>query len=169
VLPLLVPVPHWVLLCIQGPHPDSLDRWVPTPDQTVHWCLVGWFLLAVQGMYPGDKGGEKPPSPQSWIWVPRDVAGIWNRDNGHWGNSTGSNILLCQHRVSGFESKGWAPRVKDLTSYTLASRLQKQKAKFNLYIIACNSIVYCTPPVLCDFSMFRFLKFYLSAMPSLPH
>jgi hypothetical protein len=40
-LPTLVPVPHWVLLCIRGLHPNSLGRWIPPPDQGVCWRLVG--------------------------------------------------------------------------------------------------------------------------------
>jgi hypothetical protein len=34
----------------------------------------------------------------------------------------------------------------ELTLYTLASRLQKQKAKFNPYMVACDSVGYFTPP-----------------------
>jgi hypothetical protein len=33
-------------------------------------------------------------------------------DTGHWGNLAGSNIFLCQHRLSGLMSKGWALRTK---------------------------------------------------------
>jgi hypothetical protein len=51
---------------------------------------------------------------------------------------------------------------RGLTLYTLTSRLQKQKAKFNPYMAACNSLGYVT------FFAFRFFKFHLSAMPSLP-
>jgi hypothetical protein len=65
---------------------------------------------------------------------------------------------------------------RDLTVYTLASRLQKQKARSNPYMVIFNSTGYFTL-MLCDFpppqcyltlSMFRSLRFYLSAMPSLP-
>jgi hypothetical protein len=62
----------------------------------------------------------------------------------------GSNILLCQHRLSGLMSKVWAPRINPL--YTLASRLQKQKARFNPYIVILNFIGYFTL-VLCDFPL----------------
>jgi hypothetical protein len=63
-----------------------------------------------------------------------------------------------------------------LTLYTLASRLQKQKARSNSYMVIFNFIGYFIL-VLRDFSpphcyvtllMFGFLRFYLSAMPSLP-
>jgi hypothetical protein len=40
-LPLLVPVPHWVPLCIQGPHPNPREGGIPPSDQAVHWRLVG--------------------------------------------------------------------------------------------------------------------------------
>jgi hypothetical protein len=64
----------------------------------------------------------------------------------------GSNILLCRHRLSGLVSKGWASRTKDLTLYTLASRLQKQKARSNPYMVIFNFIGYFTL-VLCDFPL----------------
>jgi hypothetical protein len=34
---------------------------------------------------------------------------------------------------------------RDLTLYTLASRLQRQKARFNPYMVICNFIGYFTP------------------------
>jgi hypothetical protein len=82
-LPSLVPAPHQVPLCIQSPHPNKpRGRTSPPPDQTVHWCLVGSHLPAVQGMHSGNKGGEKPPSPKSQTGTPRNVVGFWNRDMG---------------------------------------------------------------------------------------
>jgi hypothetical protein len=39
---------------------------------------------------------------------------------------------------------------RGLTLYTLASRLQKQKAKPNPHMAACDSIGYFISPVLCD-------------------
>jgi hypothetical protein len=66
---------------------------------------------------------------------------------------------------------------RGLTLYTLASRLQKQKARSNPYMVIFNFIGYFSL-MLCDFSppqcyvttflMFRFLRFYLSALPSPP-
>jgi hypothetical protein len=38
----------------------------------------------------------------------------------------------------------------DLTLFTLASRLQKQKAKLTPHMAACDSIGYFISPVLCD-------------------
>jgi hypothetical protein len=39
---------------------------------------------------------------------------------------------------------------RGLTLYTLASRLQKQKAKLNSYMVVCDFIDYFIPPVLCN-------------------
>jgi hypothetical protein len=39
---------------------------------------------------------------------------------------------------------------RGLTLYTLASRLQKQKAKLNPRMAACDFVGYFIPPVLCD-------------------
>jgi hypothetical protein len=38
-----------------------------------------------------------------------------------------------------------SPENRGLTLYTLASRLQKQKARFNPFMVPCNSIGYFTP------------------------
>jgi hypothetical protein len=78
----------------------------------VYWCLEGSLLLAVQGMHPSNKGGEKPPSPKSWTRASRNVAGFLNRDMGHQGSSAGSNLLLSWHRLSKLKSKGRALRTK---------------------------------------------------------
>jgi hypothetical protein len=40
-LPLLVPTPHQVPLCIWGLHPNFPGGRIPPPDQAVLWCLVG--------------------------------------------------------------------------------------------------------------------------------
>jgi hypothetical protein len=39
---------------------------------------------------------------------------------------------------------------RGLTFYTLASRLQEQKAKLNSYVVACDFTDYFIPPVLSD-------------------
>jgi hypothetical protein len=64
---------------------------------------------------------------------------------------------------------------RSLTLCTLASRWQKQKARSNPYMVTFNFIDYfilvlrLSPPwCYVTFLMFRFLRFYLSAMPSLP-
>jgi hypothetical protein len=83
-------------LCIWGLHPDSPGGWVSPLGQAVHCCLVG-SSPGGPGMHPSDKG---------------DVAGISSWDTGHWGSLAGSNVLLCQHRLSSFMSKVWAPKTK---------------------------------------------------------
>jgi hypothetical protein len=65
------------------------------------------------GMHPGDRGGDNSPSPQSQITSPQEM--LWefaSWDMGLLKQLAGSNILLCQHRLSGLMSKGWAPRTK---------------------------------------------------------
>jgi hypothetical protein len=64
------------------------------------------------------------------------------------------------------KAQPWEQR--DPTLYTLASKLQKQEARFNPYAVACNSIGYFTPQCYVNFFMFRFFKFYLPAMPPPP-
>jgi hypothetical protein len=72
------------------------------------------------------------------------------------------------------ENKGVSPYIS-----ILASRLQKQKARSNPCLVIFNSIGYFTlvlrnvpssfhPQCYVTLSTFRFLSFYLSAMPSLP-
>jgi hypothetical protein len=58
--PSLVPVPHWVPLCIQGPHPNSPGGQIPL------WIKLSigtcWDLLpAVWGTHPSDRGGDGSP------------------------------------------------------------------------------------------------------------
>jgi hypothetical protein len=106
--------------------PCMLNR--PSPHIRVllrepFWC---WLLL--------------PPLSKGQV----HCGDLEQRHTGHRGNSAGSNVLLCGHRLSGLESKGRAQRTRGLTLYTLASRLQKQKPKFNPYMVACNSIGYAT-------------------------
>jgi hypothetical protein len=57
----------------------------------------------------------------------RNVAGISSWDRVHWGSLEGSNILLCQHRLSGLVSKGWAPRTK--RSHLMYPCMQVTEAK----------------------------------------
>jgi hypothetical protein len=64
--------------------------------------------------------------------------------------------------------KGWVQEQRGLALYTLGSRLQKQEAKFNPYMVVSISIGYFTLSVMWPFSHLDFLKFYLLAMPSPP-
>jgi hypothetical protein len=78
---------------------------------------------------------------------------------GHWGSLAVSNVLLCLHRLSGLVSKGWVREKRGLTLYTLPSRLQKRKARFNPYMVACNSIGYFSPSATWPSSCFNSLSF----------
>jgi hypothetical protein len=84
---------------------------------------------------------------------------------GYTGNSAGSSALLCRHRLSGLESKGWTPRTKGAFLYTLASRLQKQKEKLNPYMLACifltRSLSLPSPTSATRPSRFSSWSFYL--------
>jgi hypothetical protein len=74
--PSLVPVLHWVPLCVQGPQPDSHGGGIPLVHQTVRWHLLGSLRLVVQGTHPSNK---KTPtisailavSPQEMLWETR--------------------------------------------------------------------------------------------------
>jgi hypothetical protein len=65
---------------------------------------------------------------------------------------------------------------KGLMLYTLASTLEKQKARYNPCMVMYKFIGYfilvlhnfSSSQFYVTLSMFRFLRFYLSAMPSLP-
>jgi hypothetical protein len=58
---------------------------------------------------------------------------------------------------------------RGLTLYTLASRLQKQEARFSPYMVACNSIGYFTPSAMRPSSCldsFRFISLLCHPLPS---
>jgi hypothetical protein len=107
-LPLLVPVPHWVLLCIQDPHPNLPGGQVPP---RIKLSVGAWWDHFSR--CPGDA----PQWQERWKIIifqipdmsPQNVARISNRDMGLWGSTAGSNVLLCRH---GLKSKVWAPRTK---------------------------------------------------------
>jgi hypothetical protein len=112
-LPLLVPVPHWVPLCIWGPHPNLPWGWIPL---WIKLPIGAWWDLLWQskGTHPGDKGGDNSLSPKSQITSFQEMLrefASW--DTGLLRQLAGSNVLLCQHRLSRHMSKGWAPRTKE--------------------------------------------------------
>jgi hypothetical protein len=104
----LVPVPHRVPLCIWDSRSNSQGGWIPL------WIKLSvgawWDLLpAVWGMHPGDKGGDKSPSPQSHQWAPKKCCRNLKL---RYRTLRQFSSLLCQHRYSGLLSKGWALRTK---------------------------------------------------------
>jgi hypothetical protein len=77
--------------------------------------------------------------------------------------------------TNGLMPKHWAQRAKGSHLIYLCKQVTEEKARSNSYMVIYNSIGYFTL-VLCDFSppqcyvtlsTFRFLRFYLSAMPYL--
>jgi hypothetical protein len=68
-----------------------------------------------------------------------------------------SNVILCQHRLSGLMSKGWAPRTKGSHLIYLCKQVRSKKQGLIhiwLYLILLATLPYCyvTFPslVLCD-------------------
>jgi hypothetical protein len=55
--------------------------------------------------------------------------------------------------------KAELPKQRGLTLYALVSRLQRQKARSNLYVVTCNSTGYFTSSAMGPSSCFRFLSF----------
>jgi hypothetical protein len=68
-----IPVPHRVLLWIQGLHPDSPGGQIPLLIKLS--IGIWWDLLPVVGRCTSDKGGDKSPSLQSWQQVPKVCCG----------------------------------------------------------------------------------------------
>jgi hypothetical protein len=82
---------------------------------------------------------------------PRNVSGISSWDTGHWGRLAGSNVYCAGTDPvddSCPKAEPWEQR--GLTLYTLASRVQKQRAKLNPHMPACDFIGYFIFPVLGD-------------------
>jgi hypothetical protein len=71
---------------------------------------------------------------------------IW--DKRHWGKDSADSCSKADPR-----------KQRGLTLYTLASRLQKQKAKFNPHMAACDFIGYFIPPSAMWPSCFNSLSF----------
>jgi hypothetical protein len=167
-LPSLVPVPLHVPLCDWGPHPNSLGGWVSPPDQTAHWQAPSRITFPSSlGSTPSDKGGEK----KNGLWVPNEPPEmLWDSwtERGHWGSSTGNNILLCRHRLSGLLSKDWASRTKCFALYTLSSTVQKWETKLNPYMVVCYFYWLLYPQYYITLFRSSFLKFQFAAMLSPP-
>jgi hypothetical protein len=71
----------------------------------------------------------------------------WNRSLWDW--LAGSNIYCAGTDPVDSCPKAEPGEQRRLTLYTLASRLQKQKAKLNPHMAACDFIGYFISPVLC--------------------
>jgi hypothetical protein len=75
---------------------------------------------------------------------------IMSWDRSLWGRLAGSNVYCAGTDSADLCPKAEPREQRGLTLYTLASRLQKQKAKLNPHMAACDSISYFISPVLCD-------------------
>jgi hypothetical protein len=87
------------------------------------------------------------------------VVGISNRHMGHRGNSVRNNILLLSTDSTDSSPKAESQEQRSPTLYTFASRLQKQKARFNPYMVACNFTGYFTPSAMWPSSHLDSLSF----------
>jgi hypothetical protein len=68
--------------------------------------LAIWYFI-----FPGKNGpGKTVTNTTSVVWLLTFYFGSMNISFFFF--LAGSNILLCQHRLSGLVSKGWAPRTK---------------------------------------------------------
>jgi hypothetical protein len=119
----------------------------------------------VQGIHPGDKGGDNSPSPiilaspQEMLWE------IMSWDMSLWGRLTGSNVYSASTDPADSCPKAEPWEQRGLTLYTLASRLQKKKAKLNSHMSACDFIGYFTSLVLC-FNSLSFISLFCNPLPS---
>jgi hypothetical protein len=65
---------------------------------------------------------------------PRNVAVISSWDIGHWGSLAGSNILLCQHKLSRLMFKGLSPENKEVSPYIPLQAGYRSKKQSSTYI-----------------------------------
>jgi hypothetical protein len=108
-------------------------------------------------MHPGNKEGEKPPSPKS-LKRPQKCCGILEHRHG-----TLRHFYSKQHFI--VLSQTQKTCVQRLSP---ASRLQKQEARFNPYMVTCNSVAYFNPQCYVTFFTFRLFKYFLPSMPLPP-
>jgi hypothetical protein len=88
--------------------------------------------------------------PSSWDYGHELLRGISSWDMGHWGSLAEATFYCASTDSVDLCPKAEPREQRGLTLYTLASRLQKQKAKLNPHMVACDFIGYFIPPVLCD-------------------
>jgi hypothetical protein len=91
---------------------------------------------------------------------------ITSWDRGHWSRLQEATFIVPAQTPADLCPKAEPQEQRYLTIYTLASRLQKQKAKLNPHM-AVTSLAISFPQCYVTF-MFQFFKFYLFALPSLP-
>jgi hypothetical protein len=95
------------------------------------------------------------PGMQGWFNIGKSINVIllWefaSWDTSLWGRLAGSNVYCVGTNPVDSCPKADPWKQRGLTLCTLASRLQKQKAKLNPHMAACDFIGYFISPVLCD-------------------
>jgi hypothetical protein len=88
-------------------------------------------------------------------------------DTRHWGRLAESNVYCAGTDPENSCPKAEPRGQRGCTLYTLASRLQKQKAKLNPLMAACDFIGYFISPVLCDLHVSILCLSLCFAIPSL--
>jgi hypothetical protein len=97
------------------------------------------------------------------------VAGISNGDSGHWGSLAGSNIYSAGTDWEDSCTKAEPQEQRGLTLYTLVSRLQKQKAKLNIWLhVTSLAILFPSARWPSCFNSLSFLSLLCHPFP-LPH
>jgi hypothetical protein len=165
----MLPDPTW-LISLRGPRSRIIHQ-----QQLL--CQVSCQVSDMQGLQLWQFGtlpsGPLPPNTSAQL---AELVVVVLREFASWDTIllrqlAGSNILLCQHRLSGLMSKGCALRAKGFHLIYPCKQVTEAKTSSKPYMVIFNFIGYFIL-VLHDFPltflMFRFLRFYLSAIPSLP-
>jgi hypothetical protein len=144
---------------------ETVPFYLNTAQHTMHLCgkkkLCTWHDVA--NGTPAWQARRKTvifASIELLLWE------IMSWDRRLWGKLAGRNVYCASTDPEDLCPKAEPREQRGLTLYTVASRLQKQKAKLNPHMAACDSTGYFIFPVLCDLHVSIFFKFYLSALLS---
>jgi hypothetical protein len=138
-------------------------------DQTICWHLVDHFFCGLrdahwqQGMWKTTISTipDKFPEILQESWTDTQDTEAIQQEAMFCCTSTDS--VDPSQRLSPWEQRGF-------TLYTLANRLQKQKSRFNPYMVVCNSIGYFTPSAMWPSSHLDSLSFISPlCLPPFPH
>jgi hypothetical protein len=161
-LPSLVPAPHQVVVHLR-PSP-----WL-TGRMSLDLPLVpGEIFWQSRGCTPATREVTNHHLCNPSNKPPRNVR-ISSWDTGHWGSLAGSNILLCQNRLSRLGFKGWAPRPKGSHLIYPCKQVTEAKSKAQ-HTYGCMWLhwLFHSPSAMWPSSCFNTFKFYLFALPCLP-
>jgi hypothetical protein len=165
-LPSLVPETHWVPLCIWGLHLDLPGGWVPL---WIKLSVGAWWdlFLVVQGMHLGDKRGDKSLSPQSLQWAPKKCCGNLKLRYGTLRQFSRKQCFIVPAQTQQTHVHRLSPENKGVSPYVpLQADYRSKKQSSNHIWLHVTSLAISFPQCYVTF-MFQFLKFYLSALPSL--